>query len=183
MSTSDAAAQDLAALLRELRRADTYGRTFSGKGRGGHLPDHDEWMETCFDQSAELLDTESLRKLRSQFRQLPRDDQDVMNHGDLIPQNILISDGRLAGVIDGGTYGPADPALDLIAAWHLFDGTRREVVRTELRSSDVEWHRGAAWAFQQAMGLVWYYERSNPTMARLGRSTLSRIQEDPNLFT
>jgi len=51
-------------------------------------------------------------------------------------------------------------------------------MRTRLGSSEVEWQRGAAWAFQQAMGLVWYYRSSNPAMSALGRSTLSRIIDD-----
>jgi hypothetical protein len=32
-----------------------------------------------------------------------------------------------------------------------------------------------AWAFQQAMGLVWYYARSNPAMSRFGQRTLLRL--------
>ena len=32
-----------------------------------------------------------------------------------------------------------------------------------------------AWAFQQAMGLVWYYLDSNPAMSQWGRRTLIRI--------
>jgi hypothetical protein len=33
----------------------------------------------------------------------------------------------------------------------------------------------AAWAFQQAIGLVRYYETSSPTMSAIGRRTLERI--------
>jgi hypothetical protein len=40
---------------------------------------------------------------------------------------------------------------------------------------DLERERGRAWAFEQAMGLVWYYAASNPAMARTGRRTLARI--------
>jgi hypothetical protein len=68
--------------------------------------------------------------------------------------------------------------LDLVAAWHLLDRERRKIVRRHLGSGEVEWKRGAAWAFQQAMGLVWYYERTNPSMSALGRSTLSRLADD-----
>jgi len=32
-----------------------------------------------------------------------------------------------------------------------------------------------AWAFQQAMGLAWYYVESNLPMSRLGRRTLNRL--------
>ena len=34
---------------------------------------------------------------------------------------------------------------------------------------------GAAWAFEQAMGAVWYYVDSNPAMSSMGRRTLERI--------
>ena len=83
--------------------------------------------------------------------------------------------GRLAGVIDVGGVGPADPALDLVAAWHLLDAAPRQVLRDHLGVDDLEWDRGRAWAFEQAMGLVWYYETSNPTMSALGRRTLQRL--------
>jgi aminoglycoside phosphotransferase (APT) family kinase protein len=82
------------------------------------------------------------------------------------------------GVIDAGSFGPADPALDLVAAWHLLDRERRDIVRRHLGSDEVEWKLGTAWAFQQAMGLVWYYQRTNPGMSALGRNTLSRLVED-----
>jgi hypothetical protein len=32
------------------------------------------------------------------------------------------------------------------------------------------------------MGLVWYYETSNPLMAELGRSTVARVLGDPDLL-
>ena len=101
-----------------------------------------------------------------------------MNHGDLIPGNVLVSGGRLAGILDAGGLGPADPALDLVAAWHLLEAGPRQVLREDLSCDDLEWERGRAWAFEQAMGLVWYYTASNPVMSRLGRRTLDRIQAD-----
>ncbi len=51
----------------------------------------------------------------------------------------------------------------------------RDVLRRALACDDLEWERGKAWAFQQAMGLVWYYVNSNPTMSTMGRQTLNRI--------
>jgi hypothetical protein len=42
----------------------------------------------------------------------------------------------------------------------------------------VQWRRGMAWAFQQSIGLVWYYAESNPTMSRWGRRTLDRLVRD-----
>lgn len=101
-----------------------------------------------------------------------------MTHGDLIPANLLVEDGRVTGVLDGSGFGPADPALDLVVAWHLLDDRRRAILRAGLACDELEWRRGAAWAFQQSMGLVWYYRRSNPAMSELGRTTLTRILQN-----
>ena len=172
---SVAFARDLAELLQDLRAVDTRGRTFTGTNRGGDLRAHDAWMEVCLDRSTDLLDVPVLRRLWSVLRELPRASPDVMTHGDLIPGNVLVQDGRLAGLIDVGGFGPADPALDLVAGWHLLDAAPRQVLRDHLGVDDLEWQRGRAWAFEQAIGLVWYYATSNPTMSALGRRTLQRI--------
>lgn len=174
-------ADDLIELIHAMRSADTGGRTFSGAGRGGYLPDHDGWMEHCFHKSEGMLDVETLRVLWAQLSVLPAAGDDIMSHGDLTPANLLVNGEHLVGVLDGGGFSPADPALDLVAAWHLLDSRARNILRKGLECSDVEWHRGAAWALQQAMGLLWYYERTNPGMAALGRSTLRRILDDPDM--
>ncbi|GAA2846876.1 putative phosphotransferase [Actinoplanes cyaneus] len=168
-------AYDLAEFIHGVRALDTRGRPFRGHGRGGHLPDHDAWIETCLRESEGLLDVASLRRLWARFRELPRESPDVMTHGDLIPGNLLASGDHLSGVLDVGGLGPADPALDLICAWHLFDAGTREVFRRRVGAGDLDWERGRAWAFEQVMGLIWYYRETNPLMARLGRSTLHRI--------
>lgn len=174
-------AQDLVTLLCEFRRADTGGRRFAGTGRGGDLRDSDAWMEVCFQESERLLPVAALRALWGRFRALPDTDRDGMTHGDLTPGNLLVEGERLSGVLDGGGFAPADPALDLVVAWHVLDAEARSVLRHGVDVSTIEWWRGAAWAFQQAMGLVWYYRESNPGMSTLGRSTLSRILADPEV--
>ncbi|NYI85787.1 aminoglycoside phosphotransferase (APT) family kinase protein [Saccharopolyspora hordei] len=171
-----ALARDLAEFIRDVRALDTRGRTFSGTGRGGDLRAHEAWVQTCFRRSEPFLDVPRLRRTWRDLRELPRGStRDVMTHGDLIPDNLLVSGGRLAGVIDVGGLGPADPALDLVVAWHLFDAGPRRALREALGCDDLEWQRGAAWAFVQAVGLVWYYAESNPGMSELGRRTLERL--------
>lgn len=174
---SVAFARDLAEFIRQVRTIDTRGRTFDGDGRGGDLRCHDAWMETCFQRSERLLDIPRLRRMWAELRELPRDAEDVMSHSDLIPANALVRHDRLVGVLDVGGLGPADPALDLVCAWHLLEPGPRQVLRDELGSDDLEWNRGQAWAFEQAMGVVWYYVDSNPAMAKMGRRTLQRIAE------
>lgn len=181
LSHSTTFASDIIALLRDLRAVDPHGRSFDGSGRGGELPDSDGWMEVCFRESAGLLPVDELRALWSRFRTLPRTGPDRMTHGDLTPANLLVSGERLVGVLDGGGFAAADPALDLVSVWHLFDAPARDTVRRGLDIGANEWQRGAGWAFQQAMGLVWYYRESNPGMSALGRITLTRLLADPGL--
>ncbi|NUR51484.1 MAG: aminoglycoside phosphotransferase family protein [Hamadaea sp.] len=168
-------AEDLAEFITGVRSIDTRGRTFSGSGRGGDLKNSDGWLDLCFDRSKEILDVPRLRAMWAEFRELPRTAPDVMTHGDLIPGNVLVDAGRLAGVLDVGGLGAADPALDLVSAWHLLEAGPRQVLRDRLGCDDIEWERGRAWAFAQAMGLPWYYADTNPPMARLGLRTLDRL--------
>lgn len=174
---SVAFADDLAEFIAGTRAIDTQGRTFAGEGRvgrGGDLRSHDGWVQTCLGRSEHLLDVARLRQLWTALRRLPRGgSRDVMTHGDLIHGNVLVSNGRLAGVLDVGGLGPADPALDLVGAWHLLDDRPRQRLRWALGCGDLEWERGKAWAFEQALGAAWYYVDSNPTMSRMGRRTRS----------
>lgn len=190
-STAQAAsvslAEDLVTLIRGLRATEVEDRVFDGRGRGGTLTDHDEWVAECLHRSGHLLDTDRATRLWKALRSLPSDGPDVMSHRDLTPFNLLVreADGvtRLVGVLDGGGFGPADRALDLVSAWHLFDAPARAVLRDGVGVSDTEWLRGAAWAFQQAIGLGWYYEQSNPPMSTLGLTTLRRLLDDQELAT
>jgi aminoglycoside phosphotransferase (APT) family kinase protein len=175
---SVAFARDLAEFIGALRAVDAGGRTFAGPGRGGELSSQDEWMATCLDRSAGLLDVPRLRRMWDELRTVPRGpDPDVLSHRDLMPGNVLVAGGRLAGLIDVGGFGPADPALDLVGGWHLLEAGPRAALRAALGCGDQEWERGQAWAFAEAMGLVWYYVATNPAMAQVGRRTLDRLAE------
>lgn len=175
-------AEDIGNLIGTLRSVGPGDRVFDGRGRGGSLPDHDEWMAVCVARSAHLVEAPRVAALWAVLRRLPPSGADTMSHRDLTPPNLLVSDlsgaWRLTGVLDAGGFGPADRALDLVAAWHLFDAPARRVVRAGVGVGDVEWLRGAAWALQQAMGLVWYYEETNPEMSALGLSTVRRLLAD-----
>lgn len=169
-------ARDLAEFITGVRAIDTRGRTFEGDGRGGDLKAHEDWIQLCLRRSEGLLDVPRLRRLWDELRELPRGDApDLMNHGDLMPGNVLVAGARLSGVLDVGGLGAADPALDLVGAWHLLDDGPRRALRGALDCDDLEWERGRAWAFVEAMGLVWYYEDTNLAMARAGRRTLARV--------
>ncbi|GAA1487747.1 phosphotransferase [Brachybacterium sacelli] len=171
-------AEDLADLVLALRAVDTAGRTFGGHGRGGALTDHDDWVGECLERSEGLLDVPRLRGLWTELRETPATDRLAMSHTDLIPGNLLVRGGRLVGVIDTGGYGAADEALDLIVGLHLLEAPARTVFRGRVGAEETAWRRALAWAFEQAVGLVWYYRESLPEMSTLGRSTLRRITEE-----
>ena len=103
--SSLAFAEDLSTLITAMRQAGTQGKRFSGEGRGGHLPAHDAWMEECFRKSEGLLDVTRARALWARLRELPDPGRDVMSHKDLIPGNLLVAGGRLAGILDTGGFG------------------------------------------------------------------------------
>lgn len=172
---SDDLARDVAAFVAGVRELDTRGRTFTGDNRGGDLSAHDAWVEECCKRSEGLFDVGRARALWRRLRTLPRTAPDVMTHGDLMPGNLLVTGGRLTGVLDVGGLAAADPALDLVVAWHLFEDGPRQVFRAGLNCDDLEWERGRAWALEQALGLGWYYTSSNPVMARTGLTTVARL--------
>lgn len=168
-------ARELAQLVATLRKVDTGGRRYERGWRGGDLRDHDKWVQHCLRKSDQLLDVDRITTLWDSFRDLPRTSVDVMSHGDLTPLNVLVGAGRLVGVLDCGGFGPADPALDLIAGWHLLDDDPRTTFRAALQCSDLKWERSKAWALEQSLGAVWYYAESNPAMSNMGRCTIRRI--------
>ena len=99
-------------------------------------------MDVCFRNSDHLLPVASLQREWERLRLLPRHSPDAMTHGDLIPSNVLVSADRLAGILDTGGLGPADQALDLVAAWHLLDAQRRLALHATLQA--MTWSGNAA---------------------------------------
>lgn len=171
-------ATELADLVLALRGADTAGSTVDGGGRGGVLTDHDDWVAECLERSELLLDVPRLREIWRYLRESPETGRLAMSHKDLIPGNLLVAGGRLVGVLDTGGFGVADSALDLIVGLHLLAPPARALFQERVGVQELEWRRAQAWAFEQAIGLVWYYRETLPEMSALGRSTLRRITEE-----
>ena len=96
-------------------------------------------------------------------------------HADLLPPNLLVRAGRLAGVIDWGGAGAGDPANDLVPAWSCFRGSARARFRERLTADDGQWARARGIALAQAVVAIPYYERSNPDFAALNRATLAEV--------
>lgn len=96
-------------------------------------------------------------------------------HGDLLPTNLLVRDGRLSAVIDFGCLGIGDPACDLMAAWTVIPAAGRRRFRELTGADDAAWARGRGWALSQALIAIPYYRQTNPVLAGIGRRTIDEI--------
>lgn len=75
----------------------------------------------------------------------------VWVHGDVTGANLVVRDGRLAGVIDFGCSAVGDPACDLTVAWTMFDGPSRDLFRSLVPVDAATWARAAGWALWKAL--------------------------------
>jgi aminoglycoside phosphotransferase (APT) family kinase protein len=83
--------------------------------------------------------------------------------GDLLAENLLVRNGRLAAVLDFGCLSAGDPTVDLIVAWEVLDPPpNRELFQSLLGVDEVTWMRGRAWALAIALITFPYYWQTMP---------------------
>jgi aminoglycoside phosphotransferase (APT) family kinase protein len=100
-------------------------------------------------------------------------------HGDLMDGNLLLQDGRLHGVIDWGGVKAADPAVELMIAWNLFEPTARNAYRVAPGFvDDATWLRGRAWATSAAVMAIPYYRDTNPDIVRRSWRCIEHVVTD-----
>jgi aminoglycoside phosphotransferase (APT) family kinase protein len=102
----------------------------------------------------------------------------VWVHGDLLPGNLLVKQGRLSAVIDFAGVGMGDPACDLMIAWNLFTAETRGVFRAALAVDDATWIRGRGWALSQALIFIPYYLDTNPVGVAIAQRTINEVLAD-----
>lgn len=93
-------------------------------------------------------------------------------HADLMPSNLLVTGGRLTGVLDFPTAGLGDPACDLIPAWNLLPPSCRKTFREAVGADDATWARGRGWALSMAVVQLPYYRRTNPVISANARHVI-----------
>lgn len=176
------AAVDLAAFVSALRRVDTTGAHQRSTGsRGSPLANLDDQVRKSIadleahgriDAAAALAAWEE--SLHAPVWAGP----EVWVHGDLLPGNVLVVDGRLSAIIDFGCLNVGDPACDLQPAWNLFAGASRERFRAELDVDDASWLRGRGWVLFQTVAALAYYWDTNPGMVRQATHALRQVLAD-----
>jgi aminoglycoside phosphotransferase (APT) family kinase protein len=101
----------------------------------------------------------------------------VLIHGDMLPANLLVRDGRLAAVLDWGVFGAGDPACDYMIAWSLLAPVRG-AFRAAAGLDDATWARARGWALSHGVIALPYYLRTNPPMAEHARSAIAGVLAD-----
>ena len=99
-------------------------------------------------------------------------------HGDLHPGNLLVSDGRLSGVIDFGDLTAGDPATDVSVLWMLPRSIRSRFQAWVGAEPDALKMRARGWAL--ALGLAYLaHSRDDAAMTALGQRTIRAALDDP----
>ncbi|MGH8892408.1 MAG: aminoglycoside phosphotransferase family protein [Actinomycetes bacterium] len=174
------AAVDLAAFVMALRQVDTTGaHPRPLHGRGGPLVEGDEHVRASIAMLGDRIDGEAALRSWEESLQAPAwDCAEVWVHGDLLPGNLLVLDGRLSAVIDFGALNVGDPACDLQPAWNVFMGDSRRRFLAELQVDEASRVRGRGWALRQAVMALPYYWDTNPGMIRQASHAVAQVIAD-----
>lgn len=171
-------ALEVAAFVAALRRVDPRGAPAAGR-RGGPLRAADRATRWAIDRLEATADRRrALEVWEDALTAGPFEGEPVWIHGDLLPGNVLVREGALAGVIDWGAAGVGDPACEAMFAWSL-PTDARDVFRQALGLDDEAWRRGRGWALEQAVLFIDYYAATLPQGVAVARNRLDAVLDDP----
>jgi aminoglycoside phosphotransferase (APT) family kinase protein len=169
-----ALARDLAAVVNALRGLDVPAEAAADPDlrgyRGGALAAIDDSIRAALEASRTIpgldLDLDAAAQVWAEAVALPGPDGPAVAehwfHGDLLAENLLVRDGRLAAVLDPGGLGVGDPTVDLAVAWDVLDPAARAVFRAEVGVDETTWGRARGWALALAVMTFPYYWDSMP---------------------
>jgi aminoglycoside phosphotransferase (APT) family kinase protein len=123
------------------------------------------------------LITPQLESLWSQAINTAIDVEPRWIHGDMHPQNILVKDGLLTGIIDWGDMTSGDIATDLAAFWMIFpkEENRHQALPEYGNISEATRRRAKGWAMFFGILLLNTGLLDNPRQAIIGEKILCRL--------
>lgn len=135
----------------------------------------ERWLDDPRWRAAELVDSAAVRRVAAEALEVEDSAESTFVHGDLIPGNLLVRSGRLAGLLDWGSAGYGDPAQDLAPAWSVLNATARRQFRAIVGDDDAAWARARTIELEHAVGGVLYYVPREHTLGDVMSATLDRI--------
>lgn len=147
--------------------------------RSYSLQDKDTETRAAIQELQGMIDTTAAIQLWERALEAPLYSKPpVWVHGDLSPSNLLISQGNLSGVIDFGSVGIGDPALDLIIAWNLLPLKMRYLFKSKLNVDAATWERGRGFALSIALIQLPYYKETNKPLAANAQHVLKQLTQE-----
>ena len=174
-------ARTLGQFVLELRGIDLTGAPPPGSdgfGRGVPIAGSDAGFRAALVQCEGLLDVARVAAIWDEALAVPPwAGPPVWLHADLLPTNLLVRDGRLAGVLDFGTMATGDPAYDVTAAWHVLDRASRSTFLEIVQPDEATWRRARGLVVLGAIA-VSYYQHTNPTMVAIAHRGIDEVLAD-----
>lgn len=176
ITSMDDAALRLGRFAAELQAQAATGASPDASTRGGPLVGRDEAFREALRQCEGLLDADRVRAVWDDALSVPDwAGAPVWLHADLIPGNIVLRDGRVAGVLDFGAMTVGDPAYDIIPAWFVLDREHRATFFDVVGVDDATRRRARGLVVSQAVIALPYYLHSNPAMVATARRGVEQV--------
>lgn len=149
----DGLASDLAGFLAALYACGPAGpapgpHSFA---RGGPVATWDEQTREIIDAVRDVIDAPAALDVWEAALDAGNGTGPVWVHGDVTGTNLLVRQGRLAGVLDFGCSAFGDPACDLTIAWTFLSGSSRAHFMESVPVESSAWARGRGWALWKAL--------------------------------
>ena len=171
-------ATSLAGFLAALRAADPVAGPAPGPDnffRGGSLAAYDAEVRSALSILEQRIDTAAALSLWDAALETAWPHAPVWVHGDVSPGNLLMREGRFAGVIDFGALAIGDPACDLAIAWTFLSGKSRDLFIKRCALDDGTWTRARAWALWKALVVAAGLAETNAVEWRHPRRVIEQL--------
>ena len=182
VDSADRLAQDLGAFVQELQSIDMTDAPAPGSEgfvRGVPIAQREEHFRSAVAECDGLVDVERVTAIWDDALAAPLwDGPPVWLHADLIPGNLLVREGRLAGILDFGAMATGDPAYDLTPAWHVLEGAARARFLALTGADDATVRRARGLVVSGGV-IAWpYYLHTNPAMVAIARRGIEAVLAD-----
>lgn len=173
-------ARGVARFVTRLQHVPTHDDAPAARNRARPLADYDEATRAIVAGAAHLIDAQAaLQVWEAALAARPHEGPPVWVHGDL-EGNVLLREGRLAGIVDWGSLCVGDPAVDAQVVWSpLFDDASRGVFIKALGVDDDQLARSRGAAINQACAALPYYQHTYPEIVARSWAKLAVLGVGP----